>query len=233
MLTLFTTCRPFDNGEFAAIQRNTMKTWTLLEPRPEIIVMGNEAGVADFCKEMGFRQADIEYSKHGTPMLDSMMSKAEEIASNNILLLVSSDVILFQSTMKALKALKEVENFCAVARKKQQQFFQELDFERDWKGQVREALRWNLITSGDFFMYPKGFWGKIPPFIIVRTACDSWLFHEASRRDALIDLTPAVEIIDYKHSYSHRPETGKKRSNITTNCVATRSNRQFLMPTMS
>ena len=206
MLTLITTCRPFDNPEFSAIQRNAITSWTFLKPRPEIIVMGNEKGVVDFCDELNIINYDVEYSDHGTPMLDSIMNTGEEKASNDYILLVSSDVVLFQNTIKAFKILKDTMiDFCGVARKKQQQEIKALDFNTNWRNQVRHGLRWNLITSGDFFMYPKGYWGEIPPFIIGRTACDSWLFDESSKKGTLIDLTEAVEIIDYKHSYNHRP----------------------------
>ena len=208
MLTLFTTCRPFDNQDFTCIQRNAMTSWSHLKPLPEVLVMGIECGVKEMCEELGYRHVpDIEYSDHGTPMLDSMMSKAEELASNPHLLLVSCDVVLFQDTMKALEALKEdISEFCACVRKKQQRTITELDFSKDWESVVRRNLRWNLITSGDFYMYPKGYWDHIPEFIVGRTACDSWLFHEASRKESLVDLTQAVEIIDYQHRYTHRPK---------------------------
>lgn len=208
MLTLFTTCRPFDNPDFTCIQRNAMTSWGHLKPQPEVLVMGREYGVKEFCEEIGYTYvSDIEYSDHGTPMLDSMMNKAEELASNDYLLLVSSDVILFQNTIKAYNALKaQMTEFCGVVRKKQQRSIVELDFSQDWKSTIKENLRWNLITSGDFFLYPKGYWGEIPPFIIGRTACDSWLFDKACNKNTLVDLTEVVEIIDYQHTYTHRPD---------------------------
>ncbi len=45
MFTLFSTPKPF-RGEFARIQRNAMRSWVALRPRPEILIFGDEEGTA-------------------------------------------------------------------------------------------------------------------------------------------------------------------------------------------
>ncbi len=207
MLTIFSTCRSFDIEEFAIIQRNAITSWTLLNPRPEIFLMGNEPGVREICEELNINHIDcIKYSEYGTPLLNSMMEIAEEIASNNTLLLVSSDVVLPKILTKTVEAVTaNFKEFCGVARKLQQETITPLDFSKNWENEVRQNIKWNLITSGDFFLYPKGYWDKIPEFVIGRAFCDSWLFWESSQKGNMIDLTE-IEIIDYKHSYNNLPE---------------------------
>lgn len=165
--------------------------------------MGTEPGVAEICDELGYENIrDIEYSEQGTPMLNSMMEIAEERAANPNLLLISSDIILFQNVIPAAEAvINRFDQFCGVVRKQQQCVIEPLDFDGDWQGQIKKDLIWSPITSGDFFLYPKGFWGKVPEFVIGRTYCDSWLFWEAAEKNALVDLTGPVEIIDYKHTH--------------------------------
>ena len=46
MLTFFTTAKPFV-GHSGVIQRNALKSWTLMHPFAEVILFGNETGGAD------------------------------------------------------------------------------------------------------------------------------------------------------------------------------------------
>ena len=41
--TIFTTCKPFD-GIIAKNQTSAIKSWTLMTPKPEIILIGYWAG---------------------------------------------------------------------------------------------------------------------------------------------------------------------------------------------
>ena len=54
MLTFFTCPRGFE-GRIGVIQRNAILSWLALKPRPEIIVLGNDPGVAEICRELGLR----------------------------------------------------------------------------------------------------------------------------------------------------------------------------------
>lgn len=188
------------------MQSNALRSWSLLKPKPEVLVMGHEDGVAEICEELGYRHiTDVQYSDAGTPMLNSMFELADELASNPHVCLVSADVVLFQCLMLGLEAIKEELNeFCAVCRKQTQKYVIPLDFDEGWEEVVRMRLQWNMITSGDLYMYTRGYWGKIPPFVIGRCKCDSWLFYEASRKGNLVDMTEAVTIVDYKHGYGFR-----------------------------
>ena len=51
MITLFTCPKPF-RGHIGIIQRNAIKSWTLLKPKPEIILIGDEEGILEVCKEL-------------------------------------------------------------------------------------------------------------------------------------------------------------------------------------
>src|SRR6266853_4649960 len=46
VLTIFASAKPF-HGHTGVIQRNAIASWTRLRPRPEIILFGNEPGVAE------------------------------------------------------------------------------------------------------------------------------------------------------------------------------------------
>ena len=54
MLTFFTTAKAFE-GHSKIIQRNALKSWTLLDPGVEVILFGDEPGAAEVCAELGLR----------------------------------------------------------------------------------------------------------------------------------------------------------------------------------
>src|SRR5437868_6839668 len=48
-LTVFATMKHF-RGRAAVHQRNAIRSWTLLRPRPEVILFGDEDGVVQICE---------------------------------------------------------------------------------------------------------------------------------------------------------------------------------------
>lgn len=84
-----------------------------------------------------------------------------------------------------------------------------LDFTApDWEN----ALRHRAHTQGrlhppsgiDYFVFPRGLWGAIPPFALGRTAWDQWLiFRALQRRASVIDATQVVCAVHQNHDYSH------------------------------
>ena len=79
MLTLFTTAKPFV-GHSAIIQRNALKSWTLLHPNVEVILFGDDAGAAETARELRLRyEPFVRRSEHGSKRLDYMFSTARAI----------------------------------------------------------------------------------------------------------------------------------------------------------
>ena len=54
MLTIFAIPKAF-RGHTATIQRNAITSWTMLHPRPEILLFGNESGTEEICRELEAR----------------------------------------------------------------------------------------------------------------------------------------------------------------------------------
>ena len=54
LLTLFSAPKPFTDPHIATIQRNAIKSWTLL-PDAEVILLGEETGLAETANEMGVK----------------------------------------------------------------------------------------------------------------------------------------------------------------------------------
>jgi hypothetical protein len=97
MLTLFTTAKPFI-GHSAIIQRNALKSWTLLHPNAEVILFGDDEGAAETARELRLRyEPYVARNEFGSKRLDYMFSTARAIARNDILCYVNCDILLWMT----------------------------------------------------------------------------------------------------------------------------------------
>ena len=64
MLTLFTVPRPFKK-DIDIIQHNAIKSWSLLSPKPEIILIGDDYGVGDVARELGAKHTEVMFVDRG------------------------------------------------------------------------------------------------------------------------------------------------------------------------
>jgi hypothetical protein len=212
MLTIFSCPKPFTNPHINIIQRNAIKSWTLLQPRPEIILIGDEKGVAEICKEFGLRHIpEVERNEFGTPLVNSIFSKAESVASNNIMCYVNADIILMSDFLLAIqKVLKYKPQCLIIGRRWDIDINVLLDFSEECitklKSYVYHNGKLHAHTGIDFFIFPKGIFGEILPFALGRTMWDNWLIYIArSKKIPVIDITHSVIVIHQNHDYSHYP----------------------------
>lgn len=85
MLTIFTILKAF-HGHIGVIQNNAIRSWLLLRPACEIILLGSDEGTAELAAELGIRHvADVECSEYGTPLVSSIFSIAQDIASHRLM----------------------------------------------------------------------------------------------------------------------------------------------------
>ena len=54
LITFFSAPKPFTDPHIATIQRNAIKSWTLL-PDVEVILLGEETGLAEAARELGVK----------------------------------------------------------------------------------------------------------------------------------------------------------------------------------
>ena len=210
-ITIFTMPKPF-KGHIDIIQRNAVKSWTLLQPRPEIILLGDDEGTGEIAREFGLRHIPhVERNEFGTPLLNSIFAAAEANSRNSILAYVNADIILMDDFVEAIGTIlkKGFDNFLMVGQRWDIDISDPLDFqnsrwENDLKMEVNNAGSLHAETGVDYFVFPKGMWGNIPPFALGRTVWDNWLIHRALDLKAhVIDATQATSIIHQNHDYAH------------------------------
>jgi len=214
MLTIFTNPRAFNN-QFGTIQRNAIKSWLLLRPKCEIILFGEDEGVAETAKEFGVRHIpEIEKNEFGTPLLDSVFNLAQKLANNHFMVYISADIILLSDFIRAVKTIKEssLSSFLMVGQRIDLDIEEELQFnDINWEAKLRKlAINKGKLHSpegADYFVFPKGFYHNVPPFAIGRTVHDNWLIYKARALGApVIDATRAITAIHQNHDYSHHSQ---------------------------
>ncbi len=212
-LTLYTTCKPF-RGDAARLQRNALRSFAALRPRPEILVFGDEAGVSEICAETGARQiVGVERTPSGIPLLSSLAEGAERAATGSFLGLVNADILLTSELETAtLACAGRFERFLLIARRVNVDFEGELDVSSpDWEATLARTARSrgdveSVYGGVDLFVYPRGTFapGELPAMAIGRGRWDSALLYLARRRGLpVVDATAVLLNVHQNHDYGH------------------------------
>jgi hypothetical protein len=212
VLTILTIPKPFV-GQIGEIQRNALESWRALGRGVQIVLIGDEPGIAEVAHETGVQHlGGIEKSKHGTPRLDSAFSLTETVARFPLWSLINSDIVLLDDFLPAVdRVAKTFGQFVMVGE------CRDLPVEGEARLQeeaVREQLRHRALQEGrprgyaalDYFVFPRGLFDPLPPFLIGRANFDNWLVWRArSRHHPVVDATRGVAAIHQSHDYSHVP----------------------------
>ena len=211
VLTLFAIPKAFV-GEFAALQRNAIVSWTLLKPATEIILFGDEDGTAKLAHELHLQHVpEVAVNEYGTPLLDDLFAKAQALASGSLLAYVNADIILMDDfTKEVSRVSRRKKPFVLGGRRSNLAVEGVLAFEAGWQDRLRSEVRirgrLGASTGIDYFVFPKGTWNEVPPFAIGRTMWDNWLLYYArARRYPVIDASETITVVHQLHGYSHLP----------------------------
>src|SRR5215208_3671805 len=103
LLTLFSAPKPFTNPHIAMIQRNAIKSWTLL-PDVEIILLGEEVGLAEAAQELSIKHIPwVKRNQSATPLISSMFQVARENSHSDLLCIINTDMILMSDFLEAAR----------------------------------------------------------------------------------------------------------------------------------
>src|SRR4026207_295906 len=129
LITLFSAPNPFTDPHIAMIQHNAIKSWTLL-PDVEVILLGEETGLAEAAKELGVKHLpSVARNDAGTPLISSMFQLAQENSSSDLLCIINADMILMPDFLEAAKqAVKLKDKFVLLSQRWDLDVTQPLDF---------------------------------------------------------------------------------------------------------
>jgi hypothetical protein len=211
MLTIFAVPKAF-KGHFGLIQRNAVKSWTLLRPRPEIILLGRDEGIAECAQELGVRyEPDITTNQHGTPLLNGMLRRAESAASHPWIGYVSADILLLSNFMDAFTQVSlRLPKFLLVTERINMDIREPIQFTSGWEERCLRLSREIGIPCGhtgiDVFAFPRGFYSQVPDFALGRPWFDQWLIKAARKMKApVVDVSRVAQVLHQNHDYTHVP----------------------------
>ncbi|GAB4399621.1 MAG: hypothetical protein OHK003_24110 [Anaerolineales bacterium] len=211
LITLFSAPKPFTNPHIAMIQRNAIKSWTLLSD-VDVILLGEEEGLAEAARELGVKHIPhVERNANGVPLISSMFQLARENSSSDLLCIINADMILMPDFVEnAKQAVKLKDKFVLLSQRWDYNITSPLDFAEGWHSRLREDVRkqnqLHRPAGSDFFLFPKPCYADIPNFVIGRAGWDNWMIYKARKENwAVIDCTPSVMIVHQNHDYSHLP----------------------------
>jgi hypothetical protein len=214
MLTLFSLPKPFA-GPTAIHQENAIESWRRLHPDVELILFGDDAGVAEAARRFGaLHVPDVARNDSGTPLLKQLFRQAEQTARHDIVGFVNADIVLVSDTLVALDIVRRhCERFLLVGRRTNLDIDRSIDFSGDWERALRDlaAARGSLhgYQGSDFFIYRRPMFDDMPDFAIGRTSWDNWImFHARNTGAALVDGTRDLFCAHQNHDYGHIPAGG-------------------------
>jgi hypothetical protein len=212
LITLFSSPKPFINSHIMMIQRNAIKSWTLL-PDVEVILLGEEQGLAEAAREFGVKHIPhVKRNANGVPLISSMFKLARESSSSDLLCIINADMVLMPDFVEAARRSRlQRDKYVLLSQRWDYDIEASIDFANGWESRLRESVRkqnqLHRPAGSDFFLFPKSCYQDIPNFAIGRAGWDNWMIYKARKENwAVIDCTPSVTIVHQNHDYSHLPE---------------------------
>jgi hypothetical protein len=212
MISIFSIPKAFD-GHIGIIQRNALGSWAKLGKDIEIILIGNEPGIADAAATVGATHIPVvERTIHGTPLVSSAFSAAARAARNSLLCYVNADIMFTGELLDAV-AKTRISAFLMTGRRWNVDILEPWNFlDPQWDEELRRLTKRNgklyRDDALDYFIFPRASrLIKLPPFAVGRPRWDNYLLFRCRQlRYPLIDATEAITAVHQNHDYAHVPK---------------------------
>jgi hypothetical protein len=212
LITLFTAPKPFRDAHIATIQTNAILSWLSLKPEVEVVLVGEEEGVADVASKFQLiYQPAVRRNAQGTPLISSIFEIGRKQNQSALLAYVNADIILMDDFVdSARQIMQQCERFLVVGQRWDMDIREPLEFSSDWQSRIKARCladgRLHTRGGSDYFIYPRECFQQVPDFAVGRAGWDNWMFYEARKQGwACVDATKAIRIIHQDHDYAHLP----------------------------
>ncbi len=239
-LTLFTIPKPFrpsqgtGNDQISLIQSNAIGSWQQLAPAVEVVLCGDDEGVAEFAGRHGLRHlAGLRTSPSGTPLVGDAFRRVARESSSGLLAWCNADVILLPDFVAAVERLVSesgLTSFLAFGRRTDLAIDQPLDLSTP--AAARQLLHESQQRGSraprvckEYFLFTRDVIESMPDFVVGRGNWDNWMVASArSRGIPVVDLSPCVHAIHQTHGYGH---TGRSRLECYVTGTEARENQRL------
>jgi len=197
------------SGQTEISQRNAIGSWKRVFPDAEILLVGDDQGVAEAAADLGVRHLpDVRRNQHGTPLLDGVFEAGQAAARSRWVAYINADIILTSSFRRGFE--KAAQRRCLiVGRRWDLDVAVPLAFEDDaWEEQllrdVRRSGHLHGPTGIDYFIFPRDYAHRMPRFAVGRPAWDNWFIFRAKEVGMpVVDGTEAMTVVNQNHGYAH------------------------------
>jgi hypothetical protein len=197
----------------AIIQRNAITSWQALGDEVEVVLLGDEPGVAEMALDAGIRHlARVLRNTWGTPLISDMFSQARLVNNSPLLACVNADILLLPNFLESTqKAAEKMGHFLMVGQRYDLCVKELMDYSQGWHSRLEEKIsregRLHPPGGSDYFIFPRHCFAQIPNFAIGRAGWDNWMIFEARRRGwRVVDATGSIHVVHQDHDYSHLPD---------------------------
>lgn len=211
LLTLLSAPKPYSDSRIALLQTNAIESWKRL-PNVEVILMGNEEGIAEAAAKVGARHLpEVACNASGTPLISSMVRLARECSTTPLLGIVNADMILMPDLVAAAEHVRSLRReFVLLGRRWDLDVSGIMDFGDGWEARLRAEVSargaLHRPAGSDYFLFPRNCYAAMPDFAVGRAGWDNWMIYKARKEHwTVIDGTPSIMAIHQNHDYSHLP----------------------------
>ena len=228
-LTLFTILKPCTNRHVLTLQRQTLLAWQRMDPKPEILVFGDAAGVKRLCREVGVEHyPEILRDPTGLEYVSDAFQQASNLGTGDLFCYANADIILPPDLPAVAGRVTEVLNrFLLTGRRwnMQRAFELEPPGRLWWQKLLRKSDRWGSMGTDwgiDWFVHPRHQFDDLPDLLVGRWFWDTAVLGICKAQGIpLLDATQVVRAIHQYHDYSHFPggltgieESSQSNSNL-------------------
>ncbi|MGD8455361.1 MAG: hypothetical protein PVF83_03165 [Anaerolineales bacterium] len=213
-MTIFSAPKPFSDPHINIIQRNAIQSWVGLGEGVEVLLMGDEEGMAEAAAEYGARHLpEVACNPKGVPLINAMFRLAEEASDSPLFTFVNADILLLPEIVGIAQGVaKQLDAFALLGQRWNLDVTELLDFGEGWperlKGEVLRRGKMHPPGGSDYFVYPRGIWKATPDLVVGRAGWDNWMIYYAANQPwPAIDATKDITIVHQNHGYAHLPDS--------------------------
>lgn len=212
LLTIFSAPKPFTNPHISLIQCNAILSWLHLGDEVNVLIIGDEPGIAEFATEVGIQHLpQVACNPLGTPLVSSIFAMARQSSTSPLLAYVNADILLTPQFINIARLVYcQVNKFLIVGQRYDLDLKQPLDFSAGWDlhllSDVQIRGRLHPPAGSDYFIFPRSCFSDLPKFAVGRAGWDNWmLFHARMQHFPIVNATSSIIAIHQDHDYSHLP----------------------------
>ena len=218
-ITIFTTPKAF-KGMTKTDQYNAIISWKRFSPDAQIILIGDDDGTDICAKDLGVEHIPAcKKNDIGTPFLDSIFHKAQEVAQFKIVMYINADIVFTHDITRIISALSSDDiknkNFLATGQRHDTDCKFVLEIDKNISN-IEEAIlnaesksKLHGPAGLDYFIFRKDSL-NLPPFLIGRPCWDNWLLWFCYNNNfMIISLTNSLKILHQNHDFNHVKKSNK------------------------